>query len=151
VTAPARAVFALLVAASVVAFFVTQRLKHTPTVLQRVLESNSFAPGVHDHELEKISFKTKQADLVTVSIKTTGGAYVAALVTRAPMPRYRQCRVDWNGLTSAGRLAPPGSYTAWFAFERQDRTIPAPRSFRLERRVAAPSIPPIRHQLVCVA
>ncbi|HEX7609761.1 MAG TPA: hypothetical protein VF380_03725, partial [Solirubrobacteraceae bacterium] len=59
----ARAVFALLVLACFAAFFVTQRLKHTPTVVQRFALSPSFTPGAPGEAgKEAISFKLSQAD-----------------------------------------------------------------------------------------
>jgi hypothetical protein len=150
VNTPARAVFALLVLACFLAFFISQHLKHTPTVLQSVRETPYFAPGVHGHELEHISFKTKEADLVTVTVQTAAGANVATLVNRTPVPRYRQCEAVWNGLTGHGRLAPAGTYTLSFSFVRQDRTIPSPASFKLEARVASPPIPRGRTALTCI-
>ena len=57
----ARTVFALLVVASFAAFFVTQRLKHTPTAVQRFQHSPRFAPHSPDpeHRQERISFKPR--------------------------------------------------------------------------------------------
>ena len=59
----ARAVFALLVIACFAAFFLTQRLKHTPTAVQNFELTTSFSPSPSGlYNQEAISFKLAQAD-----------------------------------------------------------------------------------------
>ena len=65
----ARTVFGLLVLACLAAFFITQRLKHTPTPIQRFERTPRFSPYPSGHnKLEQISFKLARADDVTVTI-----------------------------------------------------------------------------------
>ncbi len=94
----ARAVFAALVLACVAAFFVTQRLKHTPTVVQSFELTPRFSPSQSGHfKAELISFKLAQPDRVTVSIEDSVGDTVATLVRDWPLPRYKQFSLGWNG------------------------------------------------------
>ncbi|HXP99810.1 MAG TPA: hypothetical protein VN845_07065, partial [Solirubrobacteraceae bacterium] len=69
-----RIVFALLVVGCFAALLITQRLKHTPTLVQEPKLTPVFAPmssgkGSEEH----IAFKLASADDVTVAIESTGG------------------------------------------------------------------------------
>jgi len=94
----AQIVFALLVIACFAAFLVTQRLKHTPTVVQNFERTPSFSPSVAGpKDLEQISFKLERADEVTVWIIDSKGNTVATLVRDHPVARYKQFSLRWNG------------------------------------------------------
>jgi hypothetical protein len=148
-------VFALLVLACFVAFFITQRVKHTPTAVQRFELTPSFTPSSAGpgHE-EHISFKLAKADQVTVAIVNSPGATVATLLRDHPAPRYKQFYVRWNGRTGTahryetrhtprgstilvplneGTLARGGEYRVRVSLRSQHRTILSPRSFTLVR------------------
>jgi hypothetical protein len=149
----ARVVFVLLVIACFAAFFVTQRLKHTPTVIQRFELTPRFSPSRKGHiKQEGISFKLARADAVSVMIVDSGGNVVATLVRERPVPRYKQFSLRWNGrrgtahryrtLTTeagrtillpvtVGRLAPPGEYRVRVILRTQGRTLNLPRTFTL--------------------
>jgi len=151
-----RIVFALLVLACFVAFFVTQRLKHTPTAVQKFKIESRFSPySTGAHRQEQFSFKLAQADEVTVTIIDANGDTVATLVRDHPVVRYKQFTLRWTGrrgnasgyaqVTSPGGLtilvprnrgaiAPPGEYRVLVALVHQHREVPSPRSFTLERR-----------------
>jgi hypothetical protein len=143
-------VFALLVLACFAAFFITQRLKHTPTVLQRFEMSPSFVPreGGEEH----LSFKLAHADRVTVEIIDSTGDLVATLVRDFPVARYKQFSLRWNGrrgtarsyhlLRSAdghafvlprtpGAIAPAGEYHVLVILRAQKREVRSPRDFTL--------------------
>jgi len=149
----ASAVLACLVLACLGAFFLTQRLKHTPTAVQALELTPVFSPYPGSHlKQEAISFKLKRADEATVTIVDSEGDVVATLVRRRPLPRYKQFSLRWNGrrgvarryqLTHApngrpvlvalpaGRLAEPGDYRVEIRLHHQDRTIRSTRSFAL--------------------
>jgi hypothetical protein len=152
----ARIVFALLVVACFAAFFVTQRLKHTPTVVQRFERTPTFTPtGASPGNLEEISFKLANADEATVAIIDSSGNVIATLVRDRPLARYKQFSLRWNGRrgtahrygrleTASGRaalvaesegpLAPPGEYRVRVSLRRQSRTVLSPWSFTLVGR-----------------
>jgi hypothetical protein len=149
----ARAIFALLVLACVAAFFVTQRLKHTPTVVQGFKLTSRFSPSPRGHlKQEQISFLLARTDQVTVAIIDTNGRVVATLVRDRPVLRYKRFSLRWNGrrgparryrtLTTAGKrtvlvpvnvgaLAPPGEYRVRVSLREQRRPVLSPRSFTL--------------------
>jgi hypothetical protein len=152
----ARTIFALLVAACFVAFFLTQHLKHTPTVVQTFRLTPFFSPTPAGHiRQERISFKLSSSDDVSVTIVDTTGATVATLLSDHPVVRYKQLSLRWNGRrgtarsyalvagpdgTSAlaprlrGAPAPAGEYRVRVSLRRQHRTVLSPRGFRLVRR-----------------
>jgi hypothetical protein len=152
----AGAVFALLVVACFAAFFVTQRLKHTPTVVQRFELSPSFTPGAAGEAgQEAISFKLSQADDTTVTIVDVSGNTVATLVRDHPVARYKQFSLRWNGRRgtarrarvllsphgrailapiTTGAVAPGGEYFVRVSLRRQDREVRSPRNFTLVPR-----------------
>jgi hypothetical protein len=154
-SAPA-VVFALLVAACFAAFFVTQRLKHTPTLVQRFELTPFFSPTPAGHvKLEAISFKLAHPDEVTVTIVDATGSDVATLVRDRFLTRYKQLSLRWNGRvgvargftllgtaagrfvlvpSNRGRLAPAGEYRVRVSLRRQRRAVLSPRSFTLVRR-----------------
>jgi hypothetical protein len=152
---PAQVVFALLVLACFAAFFVTQRLKHTPTAVQQFDLTPFFSPTPSGHiKEERISFKLARADEATVTIINVTGDVVARLVRDYPVPRYKPFSVHWNGhLGTArrftllhgadlhtivlpeteGKLAPAGEYRVRVSLREQSRSVLSPRSFTLVR------------------
>jgi hypothetical protein len=152
----ARAVFALLVAACFAAFFVTQRLKHTPTAVQMFKLTPFFSPSPSGHiKQERISFRLARSDEVTVTIVNSDGSEVATLTHEVPVTRYKQFSLRWNGRlgqphgyalvsgrngrvslvpANLGPVAPAGDYRVRVSLHRERRAVLSPRSFTLVRR-----------------
>jgi len=150
---PAQVVFAVLVLACFAAFFLTQRLKHTPTAVQQFRLTPFFSPTPAGHiKQERISFKLAQADAVMVTIINSKGDQVATLVQGYPVARYKPLSLRWSGrLGSArgytvlegpdkrkilvadnrGRLAPAGEYRVRVSLRKQGRSVLSPQSFTL--------------------
>jgi hypothetical protein len=148
-------VFALLVVACFVAFFLTQHLKHTPTAVQLFKLTPRFSPTPSGHiKQERISFRLARADEATVSIVDSAGAEVARLLHDHPVPRYKQLSLRWSGRLGTahgyalvagpngrsairprltGPLAPAGEYRVRVTLRKQRRTVLSPRSFTLVR------------------
>jgi hypothetical protein len=149
----ARAVFVLLVVACFAAFFITQRLKHTPTAVQRFDLVPRFSPYPRGHiKQEGISFKLAEADTVTVTVINSSGQTVATLVSNQRVPRYKQFSLRWNGRrgdarkygeieTASGRrilvpdnrggIAPAGEYRVRVSLRGRSQPVLSPRSFTL--------------------
>lgn len=149
----ARIVFALLVVGCFAALLVTQRLKHTPTLVQEFKLTKVIAPASKGESREEhIAFKLAKADSVTVTIESSSGGTVATLVRSLPVARYKILSLRWNGhrgtahgygvLRKAdgyttllphnrGRVAPPGEYTVRVSLRREARSIPSSRTFKL--------------------
>jgi hypothetical protein len=149
----AQLVFALLVLACFAAFLVTQRLKHTPTAVQRFELTSSFSPtSATPNHLEGISFRLARTDYVTVSIVNSAGDTVATLVRDHPVVRYKRFSLRWNGRTgiahrfgalrtargriivvpfNEGPLARDGEYRVRVVLRDQHRTVFSPNNFIL--------------------
>ena len=152
----ARGVFALLVTACFAAFFITQRLKHTPTVIQRFQLTPRFSPTPAGHvKQEGISFRLAKADAVTVTIIDANEDVVATLVRNHRLPGYKQFSLRWNGRrgtahavrsattpgghsylvpVNTGRLAPGGDYRVRLTLSGQPNPALSPKSFTLVGR-----------------
>jgi hypothetical protein len=146
----ARVVFAVLVVGCFVAFAVTQRLKHTPTVVQNFEQTPAFYPtraaaatcrgrvrpalvGV-SRRIEYVSFKPSQAVAVTVAVVNAAGGEEARLVRDLPVERYKQVSLCWNGRRGPrerGGLAPPGEYRLRVELRGRGLPVYAPESFAL--------------------
>ena len=149
----ARIVFAVIVLACFAAFLITQRLKHTPTVVQEFKLTPFFSPFPSGHEKqEAISFKLAHAERASVSIIDTAGNTVATLVREQPIARYRTFSLRWNGrrgtarryehlesatgrpillALSPGAIAPAGEYRIEVTLHRAHKTVRSSRSFTL--------------------
>lgn len=152
----AQIVFALLVVACFAAFFVTQRLKHTPTAVQLFKLTPIFSPTPTGHvKEERISFKLAAAERVTVTIVDSAENTVATLVHDRPVARYKQFSLHWNGRMGtahgyavsesadgttivtpvlAGAPAPAGEYRVRVSLREQHRSVLSPRGFKLVRK-----------------
>jgi hypothetical protein len=152
---PAQIVFALLVLACFAAFFVTQRLKHTPTAVQRFQLTPIFSPTPAGHIKEElISFKLANTEAVTVTIVDSAGDTVATLVRDRRVARYKQFSLRWNGRMGAARgyvvrggsdgttivtpaivgaPAPAGEYRVRVSLRGQHRAVLSPSAFTLVR------------------
>lgn len=152
----ARAIFALLVVACFAAFFLTQRLKHTPTAVQRFELTPFFSPAPAGHiKQERLSFKLARSDEVTVTVIDSSGADVATLLHNHFITRYKQLSLRWNGRRGAahgyvvinahgahpilvadnrGPLAGAGEYRIRVSLLHARRSVLSPRSFTLVRR-----------------
>jgi hypothetical protein len=150
-----QAVFALLVAACFVAFFLTQHLKHTPTAVQVFKLTPFFSPTPSGHiKTERISFRIAHDDRATVTVLDSTGAAVATLLRDHPVQRYKQLSLRWNGRRGTahgyalvpgpdgssaleprlhGQAAPAGEYRVRVSLREQHRSVLSPRSFTLVR------------------
>jgi hypothetical protein len=147
----AAAVFGVLVVASFAAFGVTQRLKHTPPAVQRFEMDAAFRPRRTpaarcrgrvppalvnaSRRIEYVSFKTAQADSVTVAVVNAAGGEEATIVRALPVERYKQVSLCWNGQRGPrqrGGLAPPGEYRLRVSLQSASHPpVYSPKSFAL--------------------
>jgi hypothetical protein len=143
-----RWVFALLVLASFAAFFVTQRLKHTPTAVQGFERTPYFSPVARGaHSVERVSFRIKQTDYVTVTVVNSLDDDVATLTRDELLRKYVRRHLTWSGRTDSGRLAPDGDYRIRVRLRNQGRSVVSTRPFRLDTTPPRPrvtSIVPLR-------
>lgn len=149
----ARVVFALLVVGCFAALLITQRLKHTPTLVQEAKLTHVIAPSSSGESREEhIAFKLAKADRVTVVVENSSDEIVATLVRGLSVGRYKTLSLRWNGHRGTARgyavlrkadgyttlqphnrgaLAQPGEYSVRVELRQEDRSVPFPHTFKL--------------------
>src|SRR4051812_33393235 len=105
-----RVFFVLLALATVGAFVLTQKLKRSTPVVERVFFPRYISPnGDHRKDTATIRFDTRKRDYVTVSIVDESGNEVRRLANERRLRRGTHVFV-WNGREDSGRIAPDGDY-----------------------------------------
>lgn len=139
-TAP-RVIFALLVAATFGAFFVAQRLKHTPTVLQKVRGAQVFSPnGDGRKDVLEVSFRVKTTDVISVDVIDAGDNVVDALVEDRRLKAQAPITVRWDGRDETGARSPDGVYRLQVALRNEGRTVVVRRRYRLDTVPPRPQV-----------
>lgn len=137
----ARAIFALLVAATFGAFFVAQRLKSTPTVLQKVRGDRVFSPnGDGRKDALEVRFRIKTTDVISVDAIDEDDAVVASLVEDRRLRAQTPIGVRWNGRDERGDLLPDGVYRLQVTLRNEGRTVVVRRRYRLDTTPPAPEL-----------
>jgi hypothetical protein len=141
VTSFARLAFAALVVATFAAFFVAQRLKSTPPVVQQLGVSPVFSPN-QDGRFERalISFQLKRGDDVDVDVLDADGDVVRRLVEDRALRARQQLRLKWDGRDDDGRSVPDGTYRPRLVLRGQGRSVTVPRNMALDTTPPAPRV-----------
>jgi hypothetical protein len=138
----ARWLFALLIALTFGAFFVAQRLKHSPTEVQQFKRSEPVFSPNRDGRLERevLTFKIKDDDDVTLEIVDHRGDPVRTLADERFMAAYTPTRFKWDGRGDDGQPVPDGLYRARITLRREGRAFTIPNSFRLDVTPPRPAV-----------
>jgi hypothetical protein len=130
-----RAVFALLVAATVAAFVVTQQLKSEfPLVLRFATQPAAFSPngdGFRDSSL--IGFDLSEPATITFSVVDEEGGEVRRLIDSRHLAGDRKHRFLWNGRDDEGRAAPDGTYRMRLVRRDEGRVINSLKEIEVDR------------------
>lgn len=133
-------VFALLVAATGAAFFVTQRLKTQDPVVKRLALQRFFSPnGDGRKERAGISFQLPEGDRVTVEVVSGGGDRVRRLTDDRPLGSGTH-RLSWDGRDDRGRVPRDGTYYVRVSLREQARAVTGPRGIVLTTEAPRPRI-----------
>ena len=125
--------FALLVCATFGAFFVTQRLKRTPPIIQGFKRSPITSPNADGRkDVARISFRIKHTDDVTVAIVDHDNGEVRTLVTAQRLDVGRRIHLVWDGRDDDGVRVPDGLYRARVGLRKQGRSVIVPASIRVD-------------------
>ena len=136
----ARATFALLVLATLAAFFVTQRLKDADPPVKRIATQLVVSPnGDGRKDTAQIAFTLPKGDRTTVALVTAAGDEVRGLVDDRRLGRGRH-RFEWDGRDDLGRVAPDGLYYVRVALRRQGRVATTKRAITVETTPPRPQL-----------
>lgn len=123
-----RVVFALLVIASITAFFVAQKLKRTEPLVNSVNIKRYVSPNADGiREKARLRFRTKKNDVVTVEVIDRNGEAVRTLADEEPRDAGAQ-RFLWDGRGSRvngkkGDPVPDGAYRVRITMRSAGRTF----------------------------
>lgn len=136
----ASGVFAVLVVATVAAFFVTTRLKRSAPVVNSVTFARYLSPnGDGRRDYVDLAFRTRRPDEVTVSIVDKDGNDAVTLLRDVQLARGDH-RFRWNGRLSNGAVAPDGEYRLRVGLRRQARTLTSPRKLFVDTKPPRPIV-----------
>src|SRR5215204_6049115 len=142
-----RAVFALLVVATIAAFFVTQQLKsEDPLVLRFAAKPKQLSPnGDRYRDSTDVGFDLSEPAKVTFSIMDGEGNEVRRLVDDRELAGDAKHRFAWNGRDDDGAVVPDGVYRMRVVRRDEGRVIDSAKRVRIDRvapRVAIESAEP---------
>jgi N,N-dimethylformamidase beta subunit-like, C-terminal/FlgD Ig-like domain len=131
-----RAVFALLVLATIAAFFATQQLKsEVPLVIRFAAKPKQFSPngdGVRDRT--EVGFDLSEPASVSFSIMDSEGNEVRRVVDDRPLAGDVKHRFDWNGRNDAAEQVPEGVYRMRVVRRDEGRIVDSFKRIRVDRR-----------------
>jgi len=102
----------LILAATAVAFVVTEDLKLEPDPIARPRIDRTFSPICQcDQQSAQIAFRLREEDDLTLSVADGSGRAVRTLLRNAHF-RPAELRFGWDGRDDRGQLGPEGEYRA---------------------------------------
>jgi hypothetical protein len=129
----AAAAISALAAATFGAFFIAQRLKHSPTIVQQIMMTPLFSPNSDGrHDAAHFSFKLRHHDDVTAAVVDDKGDVVRTLLDNRPLAAGTPISIAWDGRTGSGLRAPDGRYRLRINLRRQGRSVVSRRSVVLD-------------------
>lgn len=135
----------VLLALTVAAFGLSQRLKREPLLIDRVTylaegvpegsaKRTVFTPnGDCRRERIAIRFRSTRNDIASISVVTPEGSPVRSLTRGRFLRRYREYRFVWDGRSTGGRPVPQGRYRVRVRLRENDRDFVLPGKMRLRR------------------
>jgi hypothetical protein len=144
----ARAVFLALVAATFGAFFVAQRLKGSPPVVE-LRGVRWFSPnGDGRKDTSAIRLRIRESDVLTADVVDAAGNVVRRLATEQAVTPSQALRLQWDGRSDDGGVAPDGLYRIRASLARQGRSVIVPRLITLDTTPPRPRIVRIKPRAV---
>jgi len=145
VTLLARAAFGLLVVATFSAFFVAQRLKSAPAVVDPGKIPRFFSPnGDGERDVANVSFRLRDADDVTVDVVDDDDGRVRRLAAGRAARPFKPVRLRWDGRTDDAARAPDGRYRLRVALRRAGRSVVVPTAIDLDTTPPRPRVVRVR-------
>jgi hypothetical protein len=120
-----RAVFAVLVVATVVTFFAAQALKtEVPVVLRFAANPRHISPNDdHVRDVTRIGFDLHTRATISFSVIDSDGDVVRTLFKNRHLPGDSHDRFSWDGRDDDGRVVPDGSYRMRVIRKDQGRVL----------------------------
>ena len=131
-----RAVFALLVVATVAAFFVTQSLKtEVPVVLRFAAKPRDISPnGDRVRDTARVGFDLSEPAEVSFYVIDSEGDEVRRLVDDRRLAGDTKHRFRWDGRDDEGGVVPDGVYRLRVARRKEGRVVDSFKEVRVDTR-----------------
>jgi N,N-dimethylformamidase beta subunit-like, C-terminal/FlgD Ig-like domain len=140
-TRTARAVFILLVGATVAAFFTAQRLKGEPAVAKVRSLVHVFSPnGDHFKDINRFYVELRERAEVSVDVVDASDDAVRRLADDATVSPQKPLQLRWDGRTDDGKIVPDGRYRVRVTLRRQGRSVTVPRTTLVDTRPPRPRV-----------
>ena len=129
-----RAVFALLVLATIAAFFVTQQLKSEfPLVIRFSAKPKQISPnGDRYRDVSRVGFDLSRPAKVSFFILDSEGNEVRALFEDRQLPGDSHNRFTWDGRDNEGNVVPDGIYRMRALRRDEGRVIDSTKEIRVD-------------------
>jgi len=139
-----------LLAATAVAFAITERAKLTLSPIASTKVTKIFSPAAYDaaHRTASIAFRLRTAERVTVWIEDRAGTRVRTLLPARPERRGARLDLAWDGFADDGELVPDGSYRPVVKLETSHRTIVLPNPIAVDTKPPRISVPHPLHPIL---
>jgi N,N-dimethylformamidase beta subunit-like protein len=137
----ARAVFIVLVGATVAAFFAAQRLKGEPAVATVESLAAVFSPngdGVKDVNLFRVELRERTE--VSVDVVDAAGDAVRRLADSAVVGPQAPLRLRWDGRRDDGELVEDGRYRVRVILRQEGRSVTVPRTTLVDTKAPRPRV-----------
>jgi N,N-dimethylformamidase beta subunit-like, C-terminal/FlgD Ig-like domain len=137
----ARAVFIILVGATVAAFFAAQRLKGEPAVAKVESLAAVFSPNgddVKDVNLFRVVLRERSE--VSVDVVDAAGDAVRRLADNATVGPQAPLRLRWDGRTDDGELVEDGRYRVRVILRREGRSVTVPSTTLVDTVAPRPRV-----------
>jgi len=141
VTRAATTIFICLVGMTFGAFFLAQRLKNAPAVIQSFTATPVFSPN-NDSRKDRayVAFNVKRPDDVLVTVVDADGDPVDEILSRTTTRNRERVRALWDGRDGDGRRVPDGTYRYRITLRREGRGLVFPKAVRLDTTPPRPRV-----------
>ena len=132
--------FSVLLAATIGAFLVANRLKSKPPVIEVIRRDTFFSPnGDGRRDKDTIVYTVDFDDRASVDVVDADGVVVRRITDRERLRANRPGRVTWDGRDDDGRVVPDGEYRLRFILD-EGRSLLAPRPFYVDTEPPRPAV-----------
>jgi len=131
-----RAVFVVLVVATVAAFFTTQQLKgEFPLVIRFATKPAHFSPNGDDYrDTTEIGFDLSEPASVTFLVVDSEGSEVRRIVSERRLAGDAKHRFRWDGRDDDGNVVPDGTYRMRVVRRDESRVIDSAKEITVDRK-----------------
>ncbi|MDA0171050.1 hypothetical protein OJ998_18240 [Solirubrobacter taibaiensis] len=137
----ARVTFVVLVLSTFAAFFVAQRLKSEPPVINVPQITTSFSPnGDGNRDVSKIAVFLKVDDEATVDVVNLDGDRVRRLADSVPMRAGRWQQLTWDARGDDGAVVPDGQYRLRVALRDEGRSAIVQKTMTVDTKAPSPQV-----------